>query len=206
LVKNILAIGAHPDDIEFGCAGTLLQYRKAGDKIFALIVTRGEKVSDPTIREQECRNALSRIGAEILEFLDYRDTEIPSPHQTHKIVEKIEFYIERIRPDIIFSHSPNDSHHDHRAVFECTKIATRNVPTVLLYETLSALSPFKPQYFVNIENEISNKKEVIGLYITQAGRGFINQKIDAIETVAKFRGNQIGLKFAEGFEVLKMIQ
>ena len=76
---NILAIGAHPDDVEYGCAGTLIQHVQRGDNVFIMIITDGAQGGDPEIRRQEQLAAAKIIGATDTFFGGYDDTQfVPS--------------------------------------------------------------------------------------------------------------------------------
>ena len=96
---NILAIGAHPDDIEFGCGGSLIKYRKKGCDIYLLILTLGELGGDPEVRRREQFEAKRIIGAKEVFFGGYRDTELT---MSLPLIHKIEEVIERVKPSFIF--------------------------------------------------------------------------------------------------------
>jgi len=71
---NILAIGAHPDDIEFGCGGTLSKYSEKGHKVYMLVLSKGDKGGDSDVRQKEQENSARILRAETLYFGDYKDT------------------------------------------------------------------------------------------------------------------------------------
>ena len=73
---NILAIGAHPDDIEFGCGGTLLKYSEQGHKVYMLVLSKGDKGGDSEVRQKEQESSARILKIEKLFFSDYVDTEI----------------------------------------------------------------------------------------------------------------------------------
>ena len=107
--KNILAIGAHPDDIEFGCFGFLLKQRKSGAKVSAFIGSLGSK-GDPstgTGRRDESSAALSLLPAETVIF---REREGLEPHDFHEVLQSLYDMIQQIKPDLILTLSPHDTH------------------------------------------------------------------------------------------------
>ena len=73
---TVLAIGAHPDDIELGCSGTLLRHHKDGNRVYILVLSRGEASGDPEKRENECKQAAELMGVDELFFGDLKDTKI----------------------------------------------------------------------------------------------------------------------------------
>ena len=125
---NILAIGAHPDDIEFGCGGTLSKYSEKGHKVYMLVLSIGDKGGDPEIRQKEQENSAQILGAEKLYFGNEKDTEIV---QSQKLITEIEGFLKEIKPDFIFVHYFDDTHQDHRNLSNSTISATRDRKSVV---------------------------------------------------------------------------
>lgn len=125
---NILAIGAHPDDIEFGCGGTLLKYSERGHKVYLLVLSKGSKGGDPEIRQKEQEASARILKVEKLYFSDYVDTEIV---QNRDLIIKIENYLGEIEPDFIFVNYFDDTHQDHVSLANSTISATRYIRNVL---------------------------------------------------------------------------
>ncbi len=114
-MANILAIGAHPDDIELGCGGTLLQHVAAGDVVSMLVVTKGEVgPGDTALRIAEQEDACRVLGIDKLMWGSLPDCSV-SLHEL-ALVHLIESAIGETRADVIYTHSIDDSHQDHRAV------------------------------------------------------------------------------------------
>ena len=109
---NILAIGAHPDDIEFGCGGTLIKYAKGGHNISLFVLTDGSFGGDPEIRKNEQKQAADFIGAKGLFWANYRDTELIC---NRELILKIEEVVQKVSPDVVFLNFWADVHQDHRA-------------------------------------------------------------------------------------------
>ena len=114
---NILAIGAHPDDIEFLCAGTLALYAKQGHKIFIAVATNGN-VGSPTlskteiseIRKNECLQSCKLINAKLI-WMNFDDEWLyDTPESRNKFIDAIR----ESQADIVFIHNKNDYHPDHR--------------------------------------------------------------------------------------------
>jgi len=200
--KNILAIGAHPDDIELGCFGTLDIHNKIGDKLFGIVITNGEQGGDPKKRKMESKKTAKLINMKMF-FGEFPDGGVIDGLGTVNFIENI---INKYKIDVVYTHSKNDRHQDHRNVSNATISASRYVGEVFSYETPSSISPFFPQFFVDITKSISLKKKAISLQKTQEKRYYM--KTESIEGLAKYRGFQAGVEnnFCEAFEVIRIIK
>ena len=197
---NILAIGAHPDDVEYGCCGTLLKHVRRGDKVFILVLSIGERSGDKESRKKEAEESAKRIGAQ-LSISDFPDTNIP---QDHSVIEKIEEAVRKAKPDRVYIHSINDVHQDHRNVAYTSLVAARSVSEILSFESPSLYLNFKPAYYVDITDFIEQKTKILKLFITQNGKDFM--KINAIQGLAQFRGLSSSVKYAEAFEIIRILK
>src|SRR5437899_10103621 len=128
---NILAIGAHPDDIELGCGGLLIKASRQGHNVFMHTLTRGGASGDPTERTKELMRSAKFIGAKDLLIEDFEDTKLTAGHD---LINHVEAYIDKVDPDVIFTHSNKDVHHDHRAIATATVEAGRFNSNILSYE------------------------------------------------------------------------
>ena len=108
---NILAIGAHPDDIEFGCGGALIKYTQRGHRLFLLVMTGGELGGSSSVRTQEQKASGNILGAEKIYWGGYEDTHLVVDVD---LIGKIEAVIAEVKPDFIFCNFPDDTHQDHR--------------------------------------------------------------------------------------------
>jgi LmbE family N-acetylglucosaminyl deacetylase len=220
---KILAVGAHPDDVELGCAGTLALHKRKGHQVYVLVLTRGEASGDPTIRESECRAAAATIGVDQLFFGNLQDTRITDGIETITAIENI---IKTVAPDMVLSHTSRDTHQDHRNTSYASLSAARDVGNVFLYECPAALrgvlgNAFTPQVFVDIAPVIDLKLKAVAAFDSQASKPYMNGIMsthdpcnkcnnhttlsNAIASLARFRGFQAGLSLAEAFEVAKYI-
>ena len=211
---KILAVGAHPDDVELGCGATLASFEREGHETYVLALTRGEASGDPILRENECKRSCSHLFLKKLFFGNLEDTKITEGVET---VMEIENVIKTIEPDIVFSHSSKDGHQDHRNAGLACLSAARTTKRVLLYESPAALREFCPQVFVDVTSTFRAKLEALKEYGSQASKVFFkgNSHVDesskfpvvsnAVEGLARFRGFQAGVSLAEAFEVGKYI-
>jgi len=218
---RILAIGAHPDDVELGCGGALALFKKKGHEVNVLVLTRGEASGDPAIRENECKLSAATIGIDQLMYGNLVDTRITDGIDTIKTIQNT---IDTIGPDFVFTHSSKDSHQDHRNTHLASMSAARRVGRVLLYESPAALRDFSPQVFIDISSTMKLKLKAVAAFNSQAAKAYMNgmngqtwsgdpcrscqnygHVSNAIAGLARFRGFQAGLGLAEAFEVAKYV-
>ena len=128
---RILALGAHPDDIEAGCGGTLIKYAQNGHRIFLMVMTSGGQGASPKVRKREQLQAVQRLRAEKIYWGGYPDTEVPLDRE---VIQKIERVVNEIKPHFIFVNYHDDTHQDHRHLALSTITATRYTKNVLFYE------------------------------------------------------------------------
>ena len=201
----ILAIGAHPDDIELGCSATLIRHIKDGAKCYLLVLSKGEASGDPKIREKECIESANLMGATDIVFGGLEDTKIDNGIKTIMVIEKV---IEQMNPDIIYTHSYKDTHQDHRNTAYATLSAGRRSEKIFMYESPTTLRDFSPQLFVDIESTFMQKKEIMRIFSSQSKKEWwaMGPKAAmAIEGLASYRGFQSGVTVAEAFEVGKLV-
>jgi len=150
---NILAIGAHPDDIEIGCAGTLIKYGDRGHNVFLLVMTGGGEGGAETTRTGEQADSNKIMGVNHIFWGGYKDTHILVDKETISCIEDI---LSKVEPDFIFCHFPDDTHQDHRHLSLATQSAARNTHNVLFYEGPTTWG-FNPQVFVDIGETLESK-------------------------------------------------
>ncbi|GAA1833771.1 response regulator [Agromyces salentinus] len=163
--RTILAIGAHPDDVELGVGGILAAHAAVGDPIVILTLSRGARGGEADDRQDESLAAAELVGARL--FLeDLEDTRIPNADPTVAIIERV---VAEVKPSIIYTHSRNDRHQDHRAVHEASLVATRSVPTVACYQSPSSTVEFRPSRFVPIDGQLETKLALLRCFASQSG-------------------------------------
>lgn len=199
---NILAIGAHPDDIEFGCGGTLIKYADSGHDIFLLVLTEGESGGVEGVRDIEQEKATKILGAKELFWGNYRDTDVPL---NQDLIQKIENIVREVKPAFIFVHYFDDTHQDHRHLSSSTITATRYTRNVLFYEGPTT-NNFSPTVFVNIDRELKRKIDSLKAHGSQVMKTNIEglSIVDIARSSAHFRGIQGRVKNAEGFVPLRL--
>jgi LmbE family N-acetylglucosaminyl deacetylase len=217
---RVLAIGAHPDDLEILCGGTLARFAGRGDPVTMLVMSDGSaghaQIAAPelaTIREREARAAAAVIGAELI-WLGLPDEFVFNDEPTRR---RLLDAIRAARPDLILTHAPMDYHPDHvathRTVFDASFVmGLPNVQTpspphpgvapLFYFDTLAGQG-FLPTEYVDISETFAVKREMLRQHASQVEWLQYHDGIDIVafmETVARFRGLQCGAEYAEGFQ------
>lgn len=197
---NIVAIGAHPDDIELGCGAALLAHRQAGDAITMLVMTPGEVGPQGTssrVAEQE--EAAAMVGAR-LRWAGFRDGAVPDGIDAVDVIQRV---VEEAAADVVYTHSTHDTHQDHRATARASFAAARRVSRVLSYESPSSVG-FEPNVFLDVDGHVSGKLDLVRAHLSQVlGCGLVD--LEAVEAQARFRGFQARSRLAEAFEVHRFL-
>ncbi len=194
---RVLAIGAHPDDVEIGCGGSLLRHQANGDRICILTMTNGEQGGKPSTRLEEITNVATRLKSKLI-VGNLPDTKISEGTETISFIKRA---IDDFNPNVIYTHSGNDGHQDHRNVHRATIVAARRVPTVYCYQSPSATIDFRPGLFIDISEFIGEKVKLISLYKSQMNREYLHE--DVIRSTAKYWGRFCNFKEIEPLEVIR---
>lgn len=199
---NVLAIGAHPDDIEFGCGGSLIKYAKAGHSIYLLVLTDGSGGGSPATRRREQEQAVKCLHAREVLWGAYRDTGLPL---SQELIQEIEAVVKRVRADLVFVHYYDDTHQDHRHLSSCTISASRYSQNVLFYEGPTTQN-FSPSVFIDIDHYLENKLASLKAHASQVLKTNIEglSILEIASASAHFRGIQGRVKSAEGFVPLRL--
>jgi len=223
LKLHILAIAAHPDDIELSCSGTLIKHAQAGQAVGILDLTQGELGTrgTPAIRAKEAQDAAKVMGMAIREQAGLSDGRFRNDDESQvKIIKYIRYY----RPDIVIANALNDRHPDHgrggRLIADaCFYSGLRKITTEWEGENQEAWRPkrvyhmiqdrhYEPDFIVDISGTFNKKMEAIKCYKSQfhdpgsgepvtyiATEGFLNNIIYRDSLL----GKRIGTEFGEGF-------
>jgi bacillithiol biosynthesis deacetylase BshB1 len=211
---NILAVGAHPDDIEFGCAHVLMQEARKGNRVKLLVLSRGEAASNgtPEEREAESRAAAKVMGAEI-DFLDFAgDCHIERrPENAFKLAAEIRHF----QPDIVLApHIDENQHPDHAVAGQLMRDASRFARYAGLdslkkfslegtaAHTISALYYYtitqefgRPDIVIDIGDVVKDWEAAMLLHASQmASRNYVDLRLSA----ARHLGLSIGVEYAAG--------
>jgi len=206
---NILAIGAHFDDLELGCGGTLIKHVKGGDNVTMLVVTNSSYngpdnkiIRKSEVAYEEGKKAAGIIGAR-LEFLDFDTFFVPFNESLTSIINR---YINQLKIDIIYTHWVHDIHRDHHYTAKNTLMAGRRVPRFLMYRSnyYDSEKVFQGNFYSDITDEMETKVEAIKVFETELER--VDYKwIEFFRNQNTNDGQKIGVKYAECFEVVRYL-
>jgi len=206
-MANILGVGAHFDDLELGCGGTLARHVADGDRVTMLVVTHsgysspdGAVVRDKDVALKEGQAGADVIGAELVSL----GAETLAVQFNEKLTAQILAVIEERRIDTIYTHWTQDVHRDHQNVGKSTLMAGRHIPRLLMYRSnlYSAEVPFGGSFYVDISDTWKIKKEAIEAHASELNR--VGSKwIEMAQQQASLDGMAIGVAFAECFKAIR---
>lgn len=202
MMRKVLAIGSHPDDIELGCGGTLLRHISNSDTVSMLVVTDGEAgPGDTSTRLGEQQAAADAMGATGVHYGHLPDGLVSNCEL--QLVHLIERVLLRQEVDTVYTHHRDDTHQDHRAVSLATCGAARWVRNILFYESPSSVH-FAPSVFVDITEVLTQKVAVLSFHTSQLAASR-SASIALVRSQGAFRGHQARTEFAEGFVPHRML-
>lgn len=200
---NILAVGAHPDDIELGCGGAILKHLALGDEVYVLVMTKGNR-GNHTPGMQECFASLELLGVkkENIFFAGFEDGYLQDNYET---VNLIESHINNLKINRVYTHHYNDRHQDHRSCSNAVSSAARKISEIFLFEGPSTKHPFEPHYFIEISEDYLEKKvKSLNCYQTQVKKGIVNNEI--VKNLASLHGLKNHKRYAEAFAINHLIK
>ena len=208
---NILAIGAHFDDVELGCGGTLAKHAANGDVVYVFVATVSgfsnqydQAVRTNEIALKEANDAMREIGVTKLICGNFKTLEVefidPLNIEILKIVQEKEI-------DLVYSHWTGDIHHDHQAVARAALHSCRHVPRLLMYRSnwYHSTQDFRGNFYVDITHVWNAKKRAINAHASEVERTG-NKWISFFRNEAENSGQRIGVKYAEVFELVKWLE
>ena len=191
---NVLAVGAHPDDIELGCGATLLRHRANGDRVCLLVMTTGEQgPQDAHSRVKEQEDAAAYLGADLV-WGTFADGAVTDGRPAIDVIQRAALEVDA---DIVYTHSSIDTHQDHRATARATLAACRRQQRVLHYEAPTSQA-FVPSLYVDIAGYVERKLDLLRAHESQVLKnGLVD--LEAIAASARYRGFQARIREAEAF-------
>jgi LmbE family N-acetylglucosaminyl deacetylase len=222
-LMRVLAIGAHPDDVEVLCSGTLALCAARGDEVTIAVATNGDVgTGEPgvsrdeiaAIRHSEAAASAATIGASLI-WMGFPDEFLNDDRESR---ERFIDAIREARPELMFIHSEIDYHPDHRVAGKIsrdsripvsvplvtTHFPPTEIPTMFVMDTVAGRH-FEPEIYVDISSVIEIKTAMLNSHKSQADwirRVFDTDLAEGMLLQARFRGYQAGCQFAEGFRLL----
>ena len=199
---TVLAIGAHPDDLELGAGGTLARLVRAGARVVMAIVS---VPGDHDRRLEEARAEAAILGCELRVLIEGgRRIDDVKPYQ---LVGMLDEQVRELAPAAVISHSAHEFHGDHVAVHAATMAAqrVRFFDSFAYHPTMTRPLPvaFHPRAYVDISESIDEKIAAIAAHRSQfAGRDL---DPEMFRDFARINGRLIGVQYAEGLDVGRML-
>ena len=217
---RIMVVSPHPDDETLGAGGSLMRLKQEGNEIYWLNVTSiSEKMGYSKIEIEKRQSQIEKIeqfyNVNGFHNLELQTTRLEN-YDSGDIISQIGEIMNEWQPEWIFLPDYNDAHSDHKCVFDwclaCTK--TFRYPFIKKIVAMEILSesnfgrpenPFFPTMFIDISEQMEKKKKAMAVYESELGEHPFPRSIEAIESLGVLRGSQAGVKYAEGFRVIKII-
>jgi N-acetylglucosamine malate deacetylase 1 len=220
--KNILVVAAHTDDEALGCSGTIAKHVKNGDSVYLLFMTDGTGSrltgdNDAQLRLKISHRAANIMGVTSIENFDFPDNQMDTLPLLD-IVKKIEYKIDEVQPNVIYTHYISDLNIDHQITHKAVMTACRPQPgfcvkEIYMFEVLSStewqvsnVTSFCPNIFVDITDFISIKERTLSEYSNEMRETPHTRSIDNSIRLSALRGNSIGVEYAEAFMVKRLIK
>ncbi len=200
---KIMALGSHPDDIEYGCGGLLLQAARAGHEIYLHVLTDGAHGSAAAVRRREQERAAEIIGAKALYWGGFKDTELVAGRP---LIVAVEQRFGEANPDMVLVNAPDDAHQDHVALARAVVTASRYIPRVLFYHDYTSLN-FVPDTFADIGNVLEDKKRLLACHDSQVTKNYPTglDMLESVTALAAYYGFMAKVKYAEGYKPLRYL-
>lgn len=217
---RILVISPHPDDETLGAGGTIARAKKEGHEIYWLNITGiSEQYGFAKDIVEEKNNQILKVK-ELYDFDGMKDLRLPTTKldlvPSGEGIGYLNDYINFIKPGVVLMPDYNDAHSDHRCVFEWLHASTKTfrfpfVKNMLTMEILSETNfglptnPFIPNVYVDISEYLDSKIKAMEIYKNEIGEHPFPRSIDSIKALACLRGAEAGVKYAEGFRLIKAV-
>jgi len=208
---NVLAIGAHFDDVELGCGGALAKHARQGDDVYVYVATVSGFTNqyDQTVRSseialEEAKAAMKVLGVKELICGAFKTLEIEFVDPLNVEILKI---VKEKQIDTVYAHWVGDIHHDHQALAKASLHGCRHVPRMLMYRSnwYHSTMEFRGNYYVDISKYWNVKENAIRAHASEndrtSGRWITFFKNEALNA-----GQRIGVEYAEVFEVVKWLE
>tara|TARA_Y100000114_G_C11762518_1_gene330703 strand:+ start:3562 stop:4200 length:639 start_codon:yes stop_codon:yes gene_type:complete len=206
MFKNILAIGAHPDDVELGCSGTLLRFMQQGSEV-DIIVARDDNAPKPSVWRDRAKMQEEYQSAEKLLGIKFKMLKCDIDHAGRPILQRnsamvrqMDEVMEKKKYDLVITHSPGDHHQDHENTYHIVNSSLRRYQGEFWLMEGGPYSnknqSFKPNIFVDITNFIDKKIQLVSCYDSY----FSETLLHNIKGLAAYRGQMLNTKYAEAFE------
>ncbi len=201
-----LALAPHPDDVELGCIAALQSMIRKDDEILYVVMSKCLDIE----RNKNILSEFEKVTEKLEEIFpckfshkifDFPNRRLFETHmEIRAVLDKIR---DEYKPDVVFTTSLNDLHQDHKYLSEETIRVFRRC-TVLSYEISTSVGNFQPSlYKIVTKEQLDNMIDIVNIYESQKGQQYMSD--DLIRGILKHRGGEIGVDFAQAFEVIRAV-
>ena len=208
---NILAIGAHFDDVELGCGGALAKHVHEGDNVIVYIATvsgysnqNNDTVRSNQVAKKEAENAMTTLGIREMKCGQFPTLKVEFTDELNKEIIKL---VEDNSIDRVYTHWTGDVHHDHQAVAKATIHSCRHVPQILMYRSnwYESGTQFRGNYYIDISKYWEIKRKAVECHVSELERT-ANKWISFFDNEAINCGQRVYVERAESFEIVRMLE
>lgn len=197
--KVVLGLGAHPDDLELGCGGTLATFAAAGYRVVMGVVSIPSFLEQ---RKEEAQRGAEILGCEVRFLVPDKMTRVEDL-KNYQLVGLLDELVDELNPSVILSHTEENSHVDHTLIYRAA-IALHRLGGFdhFCYAPISCRPVninFSPNTFVDITDKMDLKMQSIEAHYSQFDKKSLNA--EHVQELARYSGGLIGVKYAEGFRV-----
>ena len=201
--RTVMALGAHPDDLELGIGGTLAALSRGGARVVMVICS---VPADFDARSAEARAAAAVLGCELRLLMDGGCRRIEDL-KTYQLVGMLDELVRELAPSALLTHGPGDFHRDHVAVYHAA-VSTQRLSQFDFYSYLPTMCrpvpvPFQPRAYIDISATIELKMQAIAAHPSQFGARGIT--FELYRDIARLTGRMCGVQYAEGLDINRMV-
>ena len=201
--RTVLAIGAHPDDLELAVGGTLARLVRESARVVMAVVSIPAEFET---RRAEARKAAAILGCELRILVESACCRIDDM-KSYQLVGMLDALVRELQPAAVFTHSANEFHRDHIAVHNACISTQRLKPFDFFHfsptMTRAVPVPFHPRAYIDVTATIEQKMQAIEAHLSQfGGRGLDSEMY---RDLARLNGRMVGVKYAEGLDVGRML-
>lgn len=201
--RTVIALGAHPDDLELGIGGTLAALSRGGARVVMAICS---VPADFATRHAEAKAAAAILGCELRILMDGGCRRIEDV-KTYQLVGLLDDLVRELAPAALLTHGPGDFHRDHVALYHAA-VSTQRLSQFDFYSYLPTMCrpvpvPFQPRAYIDISQTMGTKIRAIAAHPSQfSARGIT---FELYRDIARLTGRLCGVQYAEGLDINRMV-
>jgi two-component system response regulator HydG len=196
--ESVLAIGAHPGDVEIGAAGALLAHQAAGVAVTILTLSAPARGGTGDQTGREAQQGAAALGTRLV----LADLVSPDSGEANPAGAAVDRVVADIQPTVLYTHSVHDDQPEHRSTHQAALAAARRIGRVYCFQSPSATIDFRPTRFVPVDDQLGGKLQAVGAFTGQDEvRAYLEP--DQVTSTALYWGRYCQARYAEAFEVVR---